>query len=252
MTDLLSKIKKQEKKKLPLHVAVIMDGNGRWAKQHGHERVFGHQQGVEAVRSAMEGAGEAGIKYLTLYTFSTENWNRPQEEVDALMLLLVKSITTELPNLMEKKVRLLVIGDLLSLPEECRLELDNAINKTKENSGLNVVLALSYSARWEIVEMTRKISELTQNHQISPQEISETNISRNLSTAEIPDPDILIRTGGEFRISNFLLWQIAYTELFFLPVMWPDFSKQNLWEVILEYMIRERRFGKTGEQISSN
>ena len=207
MTDLLSKIKEQEIKKLPLHVAVIMDGNGRWAKRRGQERVFGHQQGVESVRNIIEGAGEAGIKYLTLYTFSTENWNRPKEEVDALMLLLVKAITIELPNLMEKKVRLLAIGDILSLPEECRIELTNAINKTKENSGLNVVIALSYSARWEITEMVRKISELTQNHQISPQEISEASVSRNLATAEIPDPDILIRTGGEFRISNFLLWQ---------------------------------------------
>jgi len=252
MTNLLSKIKEQETKKLPVHVAIIMDGNGRWAKQHGHERVFGHQRGVESVRSVIEGAGEAGIKYLTLYTFSTENWNRPKEEVDALMLLLVKAITIELPNLMEKKVRLLAIGDLLSLPEECQTELTNAINKTKENSGLSVVLALSYSARWEITEMVRKVSELTQNHQISPQEISEVNVSHNLSTAGIPDPNILIRTGGEFRISNFLLWQIAYTELFFLPLMWPDFGKQNLWEIILEYMTRERRFGKTGEQISSN
>jgi undecaprenyl diphosphate synthase len=252
MTDLLRKIKEQETRKLPVHVAVIMDGNGRWAKQHGHERLFGHQQGVESVKRVIEGAGEAGIKYLTLYTFSTENWNRPKEEVDALMSLLVKAITVELPNLMEKRVRLLAIGDILSLPEECQIELANAINKTKENSGLSVVLALSYSARWEITEMVRKVSELIQKQKISPQEISEVDVSRNLSTAEIPDPDILIRTGGEFRISNFLLWQIAYTELFFLPLMWPDFEKHNLWEIILEYMTRERRFGKTGEQISSN
>lgn len=252
MTHFLGKIKEQEASKLPTHIAIIMDGNGRWAKKQGQERFYGHQQGIESVRSVIEGAGEAGIKYLTLYTFSTENWNRPKEEVDALMLLLVKAITIELPKLMEKNVRLLAIGDLLKLPEECQLELTNAINKTKENSGLRVILALSYSARWEITEMVRKISELTQNQQFSLQEISEKIVSHNLSTAGIPDPEILIRTGGEFRISNFLLWQIAYTELFFLPLMWPDFRKENLWEIIHQYMSRERRFGKTGEQISSN
>jgi len=252
MINLINKIKEQDAKKLPVHIAIIMDGNGRWAKNQGKERFVGHQQGVESVRSVIEGAEEAGIKYLTLYTFSTENWNRPKEEVDALMSLLVKAITNELPNLMKNKVRLLAIGNILQLPEECQIELNNAINKTKENSGLSVVLALSYSARWEITEMVRKVAELTQNHQISSHEITETTISQNLTTADIPDPDILIRTGGELRISNFLLWQIAYTELFFSQIMWPDFNKQNLWEVILKYMTRERRFGKTGEQISTN
>ena len=249
MINLIRKIKEQDAKKLPVHIAIIMDGNGRWAKNQGKERFVGHQQGVESVRSVIEGAEEAGIKYLTLYTFSSENWNRPKEEVDALMSLLVKAITHELPNLMKNKVRLLAIGNILQLPEECQIELTNAINKTKENSGLSVVLALSYSSRWEITEMVRKVAELTQNHQISSHEITETTISQNLTTADIPDPDILIRTGGELRISNFLLYQIAYTELYFTPVFWPDFRKKDYYEALLDFQNRERRFGKTSEQV---
>ena len=233
---------------LPTHIAIIMDGNGRWAKQQGQERVFGHQHGVESVRSVIEGCGEIGIKYLTLYAFSTENWNRPKAEVDALMTLLVKAIHNELDGLMKNRVRLQAIGNLSSLPEECQQELQAAIDTTAQNDGLTVVLALSYSARWELTEMARKAAFLTANQQLQPENITAETIISLLTTAHIPDPDMLIRTGGECRVSNFLLWQIAYAELFFSDLMWPDFRKENLWQIILDYQSRERRFGKTGEQ----
>lgn len=226
-----------------------MDGNGRWAIEHGKDRVFGHQNGVESVRSVIEGAGEFGVKYLTLYAFSTENWSRPKEEVDALMSLLVKSIKLELNNLMKNKVRLLSIGDLNSLPLECKEELLDAINTTQNNTGLTVVLALSYSSKWELTDALKKIAIQVKNGYLSPEQINEDTIQKNLNTSHIPDPDILLRTGREQRISNFLLWQIAYAELFFSPILWPDFRKEDLFHVIKEYNNRERRFGKTSEQL---
>lgn len=237
--------KVHKKNQIPNHIAIIMDGNGRWAEEHGKERIFGHQNGVEAVRSAIEGAGEVGVKFLTLYAFSTENWNRPKEEIDALMKLLVKAIKNESDNLMRNQVRLQAIGNLESLPMVCQNELQEAIEKTKDNKGLTVVLALSYSGRWEIVNAVKKI--VTQN--MDEKEITEQSFSSFLNTKEIPDPDILIRTGKECRISNFLLWQIAYTELFFPPILWPDFRKEHLFEIISEFQTRQRRFGKTGAQV---
>jgi len=234
--------------RIPEHVAIIMDGNGRWAEEHGKERVFGHQNGVEAVRSAIEGAGEAGVKFLTLYAFSTENWKRPKEEVDALMGLLVKAIQNELSNLMSNNVRLQAIGNLSTLPVACRNELKDAIETTKNNSGLTVVLALSYSGRWEIVNAVNRIVKNNDDEN----EITEKSFSSFLNTKQIPDPDILIRTGRECRISNFLLWQIAYTELFFPDILWPDFRKEHLFEIITEYQTRQRRFGKTGAQVVVN
>jgi undecaprenyl diphosphate synthase len=227
------------------HIAIIMDGNGRWAEEHGKERIYGHQNGIEAVRSAIEGAGEAGVKFLTLYAFSTENWNRPKEEVDALMELLVKAIKNELGNLMRNNVRLQIIGNLASLPVNCQNELQDAIETTKNNTGLTVVLALSYSGRWEIVNAVKEIMK----HNIEEKEITESSFATFLNTHHIPDPDILIRTGRECRISNFLLWQIAYTELFFPAILWPDFRKEHLFGIITEYQTRQRRFGKTGAQV---
>ncbi len=252
MGILLQSIREIESERLPRHIAIIMDGNGRWAKQQGYDRIYGHQQGVHAVRSVIEGAGEAGIGYLTLFAFSTENWNRPKEEVNALTSLLVKTIHLELENLMRNNVRLTAIGDLASLPQECQDELRRAIDQTKENAGLTVVLALSYSARWEITEMTRKIAKMAKQEALDPDTINAGTVNQNLTTATIPDPDILIRTGGELRISNFLLWQIAYTELFFSSIMWPEFRKEDLWKIILDYLSRQRRFGKTGEQVATN
>jgi len=236
---------KEAIKQIPKHIAIIMDGNGRWAEEHGKERIYGHQNGVEAVRSAIEGAGEAGVKFLTLYAFSTENWNRPKEEIDALMQLLVKAIKNELEGLMQNKVRLQAIGNLRSLPAECQSELQEAIEKTKNNTGLTVVLALSYSGRWEIANAVKEIIK----NNVEEKDITENSFSTFLNTHHIPDPDILIRTGRECRISNFLLWQIAYSELFFPAILWPDFRKEHLFEIIAEYQTRQRRFGKTGAQI---
>jgi len=235
----------KEIKQVPNHIAIIMDGNGRWAEEHGKERIYGHQHGVEAVRNAIEGAGEAGVKFLTLYAFSTENWNRPNEEIDALMQLLVKAIKNELDSLMHNNVRLQAIGNLVSLPLECQNELQDAIEKTKGNTGLTIVLALSYSGRWEIVNAVKEIIRSN----VEEKDITENSFSTFLDTSHIPDPDILIRTGRECRVSNFLLWQIAYAELFFPTILWPDFRKQHLFEIIAEYQTRQRRFGKTGAQI---
>ena len=229
------------------HIAIIMDGNGRWAEKQGKERIFGHQNGVQAVRNAIEGAGEAGVKYLTLYAFSTENWNRPKEEIDALMGLLVKAIQNELSSLMANKVRLQAIGNIASLPYECQKELNDAVEQTKNNSGLTVVLALSYSGRWEIMNAVKKMIK----NNIGETEITESSFSTFLNTNQIPDPDILIRTGCERRISNFLLWQIAYSELFFPDVLWPDFTKNHLFDIIAAFKTRQRRFGKTGAQLES-
>jgi len=232
-------------KRIPAHIAIIMDGNGRWAEEHGKERIYGHQNGVGAVRNAIEAAGEAGVKFLTLYAFSTENWNRPKEEIDALMGLLVKAIKNELDNLMSNNVRLQVIGNITTLPVECQDELKDAIEQTRNNSGLTVVLALSYSGRWEIVNAVKEIVKTN----IDVEEITESSFSTFLNTNQIPDPDILIRTGRERRVSNFLLWQIAYAELFFPPILWPDFTKEHQFEIIAEYQTRQRRFGKTGAQV---
>ncbi|MBO4232275.1 MAG: isoprenyl transferase [Bacteroidales bacterium] len=239
-----------DRSNVPAHIAIIMDGNGRWAKNQGQERVFGQRHGVEAVRSVIEGAGEIGVKYLTLYAFSTENWNRPKAEVDALMNLLVQAINNELDGLMKNQVRVRVIGDMESLPEECMTGLQHAIEMTSGNKGLCLVLAISYSSKWECVEMVKKISKLVKDNALDIDKITAGTISDNMSTAGIPDPDILIRTGGECRVSNFLLWQLAYTELFFSPIMWPDFRKQDLWEIIANFQNRERRFGKIGEQVN--
>jgi undecaprenyl diphosphate synthase len=248
-SDLLFQIRQTALTQRPKHVAIIMDGNGRWAKQQGKERIFGHQHGVQAVRNALESAGEAEIPYLTLYAFSTENWNRPQTEVDALTALLVKSIHLEIDNLMANNVKLLTIGDINSFPEECRKELQVAIRQTANNQGVTLILALSYSGRWELTEMAKQVAMEVQKGLLNPTNITSSLIPQYLSTQGIPDPDILIRTGGEHRISNFLLWQMAYTEFFFLKKMWPEFQKEDFWQVILDYMSIQRRFGKTGDQV---
>jgi len=235
--------------KVPQHVAVIMDGNGRWAQQQGQVRVFGHENGVTSVKETVEAAGELGVKYLTLYAFSTENWNRPQEEVEALMRLLVSTIGTETKSLNENGIRLMAIGDLKSLPEDCYNELMNAIEVTSKNDKLTLVLALSYSSKWEIIEAVKQIAEKVEKGKLDISNIDDTTISSHLSTRNIPDPELLIRTSGENRISNFLLWQIAYSELYFTEKLWPDFRKEDFFEAIFDFQNRERRFGKTSEQI---
>lgn len=237
------------RRNLPRHIAVVMDGNGRWAQQHGHERMYGHQNAIEAVRSTIEGAAELGIQYLTLYTFSTENWNRPKEEVEMLMTLLVQSIHNELEGLMKNQVRLMMTGRMEDLPEVCRQSMQDAIDQTAGNKGLTLVLALSYSGRAEIIDMVRKIARQTVAGELQLDEISEQTVQQNLYHGDVPDPDIMIRTGGDCRISNFLLWQLAYAEFFFVSKMWPDFRKQDLFEIVSAFQTRERRFGKTGEQV---
>jgi len=236
---------------IPTHVAIIMDGNGRWAQAQGEERIFGHQNGVQAVRNAIEAAAELGVKYLTLYTFSTENWNRPKEEIDALMDLLISAVDKELDNLMKNQIRLKAIGNSQDLPKNTYNKLSDAIEKTKHNKGLTVVLALSYSARWELTDTMKRIGNALKDGSISVDQINENLIQSFLCTRNIPDPDILIRTGKEQRISNFLLWQIAYTELFFLDTLWPDFTKNYFLKVVQEFQTRERRFGKISEQLIS-
>jgi undecaprenyl diphosphate synthase len=238
-----------DKKKIPQHVAIIMDGNGRWASKRGFSRLIGHETGVEAVRQATEAATELGIRFLTLYAFSTENWNRPKFEIDALMKLLVKSVNKERKTFMENNIRLMAIGNLKSLPPKSYSELMKAIEDTSGNTGLGLVLALSYGSRWELVEGVRQIAQQVAEGAIAPGEISAEMISSVLTTAAIPDPELLIRTSGEYRISNFLLWQIAYSELYFTPTLWPDFSKEEFFKAILDYQRRERRFGLTSEQI---
>ncbi len=238
-----------DKNKLPEHIAIIMDGNGRWAKEKGKLRFFGHQGGVVAVRDVVEGAVEAGVKYITLYTFSTENWNRPKLEVTALMELLVATINKETKTLMENGVRLNAIGNINQLPSRCIKQLNQAISETSSNTKCTLTLALSYSSRWEIVEATRKIAEKCLNGEINPSDIDDKLFAMSLSTAGIPDPELLIRTSGEHRISNYLLWQIAYAELYFTDKLWPDFRREDLYEAILAYQKRERRFGLTSEQI---
>ena len=238
--------------KLPTHIAVIMDGNGRWAKLQGAARIFGHQNGVKSVKETVEAAAEIGIKYLTLYAFSTENWNRPNDEVSALMELLVKTIHAETPTLNKNNIRLLTIGDTNSLPDKCVKQLNEAMAETSKNTGLSLVLALSYSAKWEIVNAVKQIAEEAKNGTLDPKEINENIFESNLSTRGIPNPALMIRTSGEHRISNFLVWQLAYAEFYFTDVLWPDFRKEDFYQAIVNYQQRERRFGKTGEQIKNN
>ena len=230
--------------RLPAHVAVIMDGNGRWAKQRGYDRIVGHQNGVTSVRETTEAAAEIGIQYLTLYAFSTENWGRPQQEVDALMELLVDTIEQETPTLNKNNVRLRAIGDLSRLPEGAENKLRNCLKQTEANTGLNLVLALSYSARWELTSAAQAMCRDAQAGRLNPDDITDRVVASYLNTRDMPDPDLLIRTSGELRISNFLLWQLAYTELYFTDTNWPDFRKENFYQAIYEYQQRERRFGK--------
>ncbi|RMG87331.1 MAG: isoprenyl transferase [Bacteroidetes bacterium] len=236
--------------KLPRHIAIIMDGNGRWAKQQGMPRVMGHRNGVKSVREVTEAAAELGVSYLTLYAFSTENWNRPKGEVNALMSLLVETINAEVKTLNKNNIRLETIGDIARLPEKSYQALLQAKEDTKNNSRMTLVLALNYSAKWEIVEAARKIARQVANQTLTPEDIDENIFAGALDTKDMPDPELLIRTSGENRISNFLLWQIAYAELYFTPVLWPDFRKKDLYEAILDFQRRERRFGKISEQLA--
>ena len=237
------------KDNLPKHIAVIMDGNGRWAKQQDKERIFGHQNAIIAVRETVECAAELGVGYLTLYAFSTENWNRPQAEVQGLMQLLVKCIREETPTLQKNNIRLQTIGDTKSLPQDTYNELMMSIEETSKNTGTTLILALSYSSRWEIKEALKEVVRDAKEGKLSAEDINETTLHRYLCTRDCPDPDLLIRTSGELRISNFLLWQLAYTELYFTQKLWPDFRKQDLIDAIADYQGRQRRFGKTGEQV---
>lgn len=235
--------------RLPRHIAIIMDGNGRWAKAHGLMRMFGHKQGVEVVHNITEAAAQLGIGYLTLYTFSTENWNRPKEEVDALMTLLVDTIVKETPTLMNNNVRLITIGDTDRLPAQAKAKFLDCIAQTATNTGLTMVIALSYSARWELTRAMQLMVADAQQGCLTPNEVTETVVAQYLTTKDIPDPDLLIRTSGELRISNFLLWQLAYSELYFTDKLWPDFTVEDFYEAIVDYQHRERRFGKTSEQV---
>ncbi|GAB3823096.1 isoprenyl transferase [Pontibacter rugosus] len=234
---------------LPAHVAVIMDGNGRWAKRKGGLRIFGHQNAIKAVRDTVEAAAELGVNYLTLYAFSTENWSRPAAEVSALMTLLVSTIRKETATLNKNNIRLQTIGDTASLPEACQRELLEAIELTKHNSRMTLVLALSYSGRWDLTQAMQQVAKKVEQGELSAAAINEATFTSHLATAGIPDPELLIRTSGEMRISNFLLWQLAYTELYITELLWPDFRREHLYEAIISYQNRERRFGKTSEQL---
>ena len=228
---------------LPRHVAIIMDGNGRWAKERGKIRTFGHRHGVSAVRDTVEGAAEVGVEYLTLYAFSTENWSRPKFEIDALMELLIHTIGKETKTLIDNNIRLQAIGNIKSLPKSCVRELHKAMEETKNNTRMTLVLALSYSSRWEITEAARKIAKMAEEGQIQSNDVNEELLTSHLTTAGIPDPELLIRTSGEHRVSNYLLWQIAYAELYFTEKLWPDFRREDLFEAIVDFQKRERRFG---------
>ena len=237
---------------VPQHVAVIMDGNGRWAKKQGAMRIFGHHHGIKAVRETVEACGEIGIPYLTLYTFSTENWNRPKLEVDGIMQLLVSTIAAEVPDLHKNNVRLKTIGDLSSLPERARNELIKGMEITQGNTGLTLTLALSYSGKWDIIQAVKVVAEKVKKSELELEDINENLFSRYLATEETPDVDLMIRTGGDHRISNYLLWQSAYSELLFLDeIFWPEFRKKHLFEAVYTFQQRERRFGKTGEQVQT-
>lgn len=235
--------------RLPRHIAVIMDGNGRWAKEQGKMRVFGHQHGVDAVRNVTEACAELGVEYLTLYAFSTENWNRSSFEVDALMTLLTQALKTEVKTLNDNNIRLDAVGDLTRLTKLQYNALMSAIENTKDNTRMTLTLCLSYSGRWELTETVKKIAGKVKNGELNPEDINEKMVCDNLATSYMPDPELLIRTSGEIRISNFLLWQLAYSELYFTKKYWPDFSKEDLYEAIIDYQSRERRFGKTSEQL---
>ncbi len=245
----MSLIDQIDKAKVPEHVAIIMDGNGRWAQQRGNQRIFGHRNGVKAVRAATEAAGELGVKYLTLYAFSTENWSRPKSEVDALMSLLVDTINSEMETLLKNDIRILTIGDIGMLPSDVQLKLSEVIKQTSHCKTLTAILALSYGSRLEITEAIKKLIAEHQNGKLSLDQITPELFSSYLYTAGIPDPALLIRTSGEIRLSNFLLWQLAYTELYFTPVLWPDFTKEEFYKAVIEYQKRERRFGKTSQQL---
>ena len=248
MSQLLQQI---DKNKLPRHIAIIMDGNGRWAKEQGQDRLYGHFHGVESVRNIVEGCAELGIEYLTLYAFSTENWDRPEYEVVGLMELLVNTIRNEVESLHKNNIKLHVIGDLNMLPDYAREELKDALGKTEKNTGLNLIMALSYSGRWELLNAVKNIAYEVKQGRLKLEEIDQATLQHFLCTSNFPDPELMIRTSGEFRISNFLLYQLAYAELYFTNVRWPDFRKDNLYEAIIDYQNRERRFGKTSEQIES-
>lgn len=247
----MSFLDKIDKNKIPQHVAIIMDGNGRWAKKKGLERIFGHNEGLKAVRKTIEAALTLKLPYITLYTFSTENWNRPKDEVDALMNLLIKAVKDETEDLVKNNVHLKIIGDFDRLPDNTRKSLDECLSLTSKCDGVTVCLALSYSSRWELTKTMKEIASDIHIGKIKQSDINETLINNYLDTQNIPDPDILIRTGGEKRISNFLLWQIAYSELFFTEQLWPDFNEESLYEVICDFQNRERRYGKTSEQVSN-
>lgn len=248
-SDVLASYPGINPERIPRHVAIIMDGNGRWAKQQGHMRIFGHKHGVNAVRNTLEFAAEVGIEYVTLYAFSTENWNRPEREINALMQLLVDTIEKELPNLMKNNIRLKTIGNINQLPKSCIKQLEETEKATANNTRTTLILALSYSGRWDIIEAVKKIAQSAKNGDIDIESIDENTLNNALNTAEYPNPDLLIRTSGEMRISNFLLWEIAYSEIHFTSVLWPDFRKEHFLEALLEYQKRERRFGKTSEQL---
>ncbi len=241
-----------DQSRLPRHIAIIMDGNGRWAKQHGKLRTFGHRHGVTAVRDTVEGAAELGIEYLTLYAFSTENWNRPQIEVDTLMQLLVTTIGKETKTLMENNIRLKIIGDIESLPSRVFKNLKQAMDTTANNTRMTLVLALSYSSRWEITNAVKQIAQKVKDGVLNPSQINEQVIEQHLCTAGFAEPELLIRTSGEHRISNYLLWQIAYAELYFTQTLWPDFRREHLYEAIVDFQKRERRFGLVSEQIQEH
>jgi len=238
--------------KLPVHIAIIMDGNGRWAKQKGMDRIFGHRQGVNAVRDVIEAAAELGIKYLTLYAFSTENWARPDEEVNALMGIMVQSLNDETDKLIRNNIKLTAIGDVGRLADDVRNRFLESIRLTSAATGLTLIVAMSYSSRWEITEAARKLSVDICSGKIKADSVGPDEFGKYLATSEIPDPELMIRTSGELRISNFLLWQIAYTELYFTDILWPDFSKEEFYKAIIDFQKRERRFGKTSEQVTEN
>ncbi len=249
MTDRIAQYK-VDLQRVPQHVAIIMDGNGRWAKKKGYMRIFGHRHGVKSVSATIEAGVELGVKYLTMYAFSTENWTRPQQEVTALMELLVSTIEDELPTLMKNGIRLETIGNIEQLPVKCQDQLLKTKAKTADNNRLTLILALSYSGRWDIIEAVKKVAKLVESGTLNADEIDEDILNQALSTAQYPHPDLLIRSSGEQRISNFLMWEIAYSELYFTPVLWPDFTKDDFYRAIVDYQGRERRFGKTSEQIA--
>lgn len=244
--DLLSQI---DKSNTPSHIAIIMDGNGRWAKKQGQERLYGHSIGVESVRETLTAAKNIGVRYLTLYAFSTENWNRPKEEIDGLMNLLVRTIANEVDELNNSGVRLWSIGDRDGLPLECQAELASAMEQTSANDDIHLILALNYSARWELTNAVKRIGRQIKNGELNPDDVTDETVSAHLTTAAFPDPELLIRTSGEYRLSNFLLWQSAYTEFHFTNVLWPDFKESDLYKAVIDYQSRERRFGMVSEQL---